>query len=141
MGKRREGREAALQFLFSHDLNTGLDSADAEAFWDLRRTSPSVRAFAEEIIAGVRRNLSVVDALLANAVENFSLERVSTVERNILRIATFEMLELKEIPAPVIINEAIEIAHRFGGPDSGRFVNGVLDRIRRERDAAAGPTS
>jgi N utilization substance protein B len=135
MGKRREGREAALQFLFSHDLNTRLDDRDAEAFWVLRRTSPSVRAFAEELIAGVRSHLETLDTLIAPALDNFDIERVSAVERNILRIALFEMTHLQEIPAAVTINEAIEIAKRFGGNESGRFVNGVLDRIRRDREA------
>jgi N utilization substance protein B len=137
MGKRREGREAALQFLFSHDLNTRLDDRDAEAFWVLRRTSPSVRAFAEELIAGVGAQQEKLDLLIAPALDNFDIERVSAVERNILRIAVFEMLNLQEIPAPVTINEAIEIAKRFGGNESGRFINGVLDRIRRDREARA----
>lgn len=135
MGKRREGREAALQFLFSHDLNTRLDDRDADAFWVLRRTSPSVRAFAEELIAGVRANLPAIDDVVTTAVDNFELERLSAVERNILRIAVFEILHLQEIPAAVTINEAIEIAKRFGGNESGRFINGVLDRIRRDREA------
>lgn len=137
MGKRREGREAALQFLFSHDLNTRLDDRDAEAFWVLRRTSPSVRAFAEELIAGVRSHMATLDAMIAPALDNFDIERVSAVERNILRIAIFEMLHLQEIPAAVTINEAIEVAKRFGGNESGRFINGVLDRIRRDREARA----
>jgi N utilization substance protein B len=137
MGKRREGREAALQFLFSHDLNTRLDDRDAEAFWVLRRTSPSVRAFAEELIAGVGAQQEKLDLLIAPALDNFDIERVSAVERNILRIALFEMLNLQEIPAAVTINEAIEIAKRFGGNESGRFINGVLDRIRRDREARA----
>lgn len=137
MGKRREGREAALQFLFSHDLNARLDERDAEAFWVLRRTSPSVRAFAEELISGVRSNLEPINVIISPALDNFDLDRVSAVERNILRIAVFEMLHLQEIPAAVTINEAIEIAKRFGGDESGRFINGVLDRIRRDRDARA----
>lgn len=132
MGKRREGREAALQFLFSYDLNTRFDAKDAEAFWVLRRTSPSVRAFAEELIAGVRGDLPAIDAMIGSSVDNFELERLSAVERNILRIAVFEILHLKEIPGAVTINEAIEISKRFGGNESGRFINGVLDRIRRD---------
>ncbi len=137
MGKRREGREAALQFLFSYDLNTRLDDRDAEAFWVLRRTSPTVRAFAEELIAGVRANVASIDGVIAAAVDNFDIERISAVERNILRIAVFEISHLQEIPAAVTINEAIEISKRFGGNESGRFINGVLDRIRRDREARA----
>jgi len=132
MGKRREGREAALQFLFSYDLNQRLDQNEREAFWVLRRTSPNVRAFAEELIAGVTGNFLEIDKRIAGVLENFSFDRVSAVERNILRIAVFELSRLSEIPAPIVINEAIEIAKRFGGPDSGRFVNGILDKIRRQ---------
>lgn len=137
MGKRREGREAALQFLFSYDINSKLDAKDVEAFWNLRRTSPSVRAFAEELIDGVRKEMEATDAVITSAVDNFELDRLSAVERNILRIAVFEILHLQEIPAPVTINEAIEIAKRFGGYESGRFINGVLDRIRRDLEARA----
>jgi transcription antitermination protein NusB len=136
MGKRREAREAALQFLFSHDLNTRLGEEEAEAFWQLRRASPSVRAFAEELIQGVRTHAVEIDARLAAALENFTLDRLSTVDRNLLRMAAFELLHLREIPAAVTINEAIEIARRFGENESARFVNGVLDRIRRDERPA-----
>lgn len=132
MGKRREGREAALQFLFSHDLNASVSEQEKSAFWELRRTSPSVRAFAQELIDGVSSATAEIDAYIAGALENFSIERLSGVERNILRIAVHEMTGGSDIPPVVSINEAVEIAKRFGGTDSGRFVNGVLDRIRRE---------
>ncbi len=132
MGKRREGREAALQFLFSHDLNASVSEQEKSAFWELRRTSPSVRAFAQELIDGVSSATAEIDAQIAGALENFSIERLSGVERNILRIAVHEMTGAADIPPVVSINEAVEIAKRFGGTDSGRFVNGVLDRIHRE---------
>ena len=138
MGKRREGREAALQFLFSHDINTLLGEDEAQAFWHLRRASPVVRAFAEELIAGVRGHLASIDRTISACLENFSFDRLSTVDRNILRVAVFELLHIPDVPAPVIINEAIEIAKRFGEADSARFVNGVLDRIRRDRDTQGG---
>ena len=70
-------------------------------------------------------------------LEHFSFERLSTVDRNILRVAVFELFHVREIPPAIVINEAIEIAKRFGETDSARFVNGILDRIRRDRDAAA----
>ena len=136
MGKRREARETALQFLFSHDLNKELNEQDRESFWNLRRTTPQVRAFAEELITGVRTHSEQLDTLLVAALDNFDLNRVSPVERNILRIAAFELYHLPEVPAPVCINEAIEVAKRFGSTDSGRFINGVLDRLRRERNPA-----
>lgn len=135
MGKRREGREAALQFLFSHDLNKAPDKAEQEAFWELRRASPSVRAFAEEIVRGVIAHREEVDACLAASLDHSTPAELPPVERNLLRTAIFELLFLEEIPSAVTINEAIEIAKRFGGTESARFINGVLDRIRREREA------
>ena len=137
MGKRREGRETALQFLFSHDIHHLLGDAEVEAFWNLRRASPAVRAFAEELITGVRHHLAEIDRAITGCLEHFSFERLSTVDRNILRVAVFELFHVREIPPAIIINEAIEIAKRFGETDSARFVNGILDRIRRDRDAAA----
>lgn len=129
-GIRREGREAALQFLFSHDLNHDLNPEDA-AFWELRPAGPPVKAFAVEMLSGVVAHLAEIDAAIAGAVENYSLQRIDAVDRNLLRLACYEILYREDIPAPVSINEAIEISKRFGTSESPRFINGVLDRIRR----------
>jgi len=136
MGKRREGREAAIQFLFSHDLNKDLGRVEAAAFWDLRHASPSVRSFAETLIDGVRAHHEAIDAELRGASENFTLEELGAVERSILRVAVHELMNVKETPSAVAINEAIEIGKRFGGTESARFINGILDRIRRDRESS-----
>jgi N utilization substance protein B len=132
MSKRREGREAALQLLYSLEFLPGGADHDMEDFWRLRETDDAVREHALELFRGVRGNLTDIDARITAAVQNFSFERLNAVDRNILRIAVFEMFHQEAVPPIVSMNEAIEIAKRFGGQDSGRFVNGVLDRIMVE---------
>lgn len=131
---RREGREAALQFLFSHDLNPTLspDGPEAAAFWNLRSAKPRVRAFATDLLRGLMPHLPEIDARIAAAADNYSFKRLAAVDRNLLRLAVYEMLHRDDIPIPVSINEAIEIAKDFGTEESPRFINGVLDRIRKE---------
>jgi len=130
MGKRREGREAAVQFLFFRDLNRGPGSADTTAFWNLRPATPSVRDFATPLIEGVLLHQTAIDERIREAADNYQLHRIAAVDRNILRLAVYEMFHRDDIPPVVSINEAIEIAKRFGTDESGRFVNGILDRIK-----------
>lgn len=134
---RREGREAALQFLFSHDLNPDLDPDGPEAvdFWNLRHAKPRVREFATELLRGLMPHLAEIDEKITGAIENYAFNRLAVVDRNLLRLSVYEMLYRDDIPVPVSINEAIEISKDFGTPDSPKFVNGVLDRIRKEHAA------
>lgn len=128
---RRDGREAAVQFLYANDIQGIIDySPDKlEAFWVLRDAKPFVREFAAELIAGVMENLTGIDTAIRNQLENFSFQRLAAVDRNILRLGAFEILHANHIPPQAAINEAIEIAKRFGTDDSARFVNGILDKI------------
>ena len=136
MSKRREGREAAIQFLYQLDLNREPIETLRQGFWELRtgqdRNAVPARTqrFANELVEGVTRNAAQIDERISQCVENYDLQRIAPVDRNILRLAIYEMLFCPDIPPVVSINEAIEIAKRFGGDESGRFVNGVLDRIR-----------
>ena len=135
MGKRREGREAAVQFLFQDDLNKTDSEAMAEVleeFWKLRESAARTRAFATELIRGVFENHDAIDERIKKVTANYELHRIAPVDRNILRVAIYEMLYTTEVPPVVCINEAIEIAKRFGSEDSGRFVNGILDRLKEE---------
>ena len=132
MSKRREGRETALQLLYgSQTLPPGVDQ-DLDEFWKLRRTDELVREHAMTLYQGVKVHLAAIDQRLTACLENFSFERLSAVDRNILRVALFEMFHDTKVPPVVSMNEAIEIAKRFGGEDSGRFVNGILDRLIKE---------
>ena len=130
MGKRREGREAAVQFLVFCDLNQGVGVADAAGFWDLRPASKPIRDFALPLVEGVLQNRVETDERITRYVENYELGRLAVVDRNILRLAIYEMLFRSDIPPVVSINEAIEIAKRFGTEESSRFVNGILDRVK-----------
>ena len=138
MGKRREGREAAVQFLFQIDLNGEKLPGDAATFWALRNgpgkapAPAKTRAFTEELVKGVTSHLDEIDGWIKKYTANYEVARLAAVDRNILRVAIYEMLHALDIAPVVIINEAIEIAKKFGTEKSGGFVNGILDRIKQE---------
>lgn len=132
MGRRREGREAAVQFLFAHELHAEHSVEEQEAFWGIHNAKTSVRAYAENLIRGVLTHLIELDAVIGPIVENFRIERIANVDRNILRLAVYELKHVPEVPTPVVINEAIEIAKNLGGNESGSFVNGVLHKIAHQ---------
>jgi N utilization substance protein B len=127
MGVRREGREAAVQYLYQQDLNEG---SELGTYYKMRGISPSARRFSDELIEGLTREGSVVDDLIRQHAQNYEFHRISAVDRNILRVAIYEMLHCPQTPPVVAINEAIEIAKKYSTEESGRFVNGVLDKIR-----------
>ena len=135
MGLRRDGREAAVQYLFAHELHEGTGKPTPEeihGFWELHSAKGGARKFAEELTKGVLDNLEAIDARISDACTNFHISRLANVDRNILRLAVYELLHVTSLPAPIIITEAMEIAKKFGAPESAGFVNGVVDRIARE---------
>jgi N utilization substance protein B len=131
MGRRREGREAAIQFLFARDLQGETKPEDADVFWTLHSARTSTRAFAESLIKGVLAHQEQIDSGITQLLENFSFERLAAVDRNVLRVASYELLYCPEVPTPVILNEAIDIAKALSAGESGSFVNGVLDKLSR----------
>jgi len=137
MGARREGREAAVQFLYHRDLAGSGDADSIGNFWELRPAAKKVRDFGMALAEGVLSRQAEIDERIQQAASNYDLHRIAAVDRNILRIAVYEMLFCPDVPPVVSINEAIEIAKRFGSEDSGRFVNGILDRIRGELSRSA----
>jgi N utilization substance protein B len=157
MGKRREARERAVQFLFQHDLNPSEDLEGAlEQFWQSQRAAAiaedkgkatwgekpelppptadevALREFAEPLIRGALQHREEADALIRKYSKNWDLPRIAAVDRNILRLAIFEMLHREDVPPVVSINEAVDIAKKFSTQDSGRFVNGILDSVKAE---------
>jgi transcription antitermination protein NusB len=98
MGKRRDGREAAVQFLFQNDINAGIDAAMLEGFWALRPSTKSVRDFTEALIRGVLENKAVIDERICKCVANYELNRIAVVDRNILRVGIYEMLFCNDVP-------------------------------------------
>ncbi len=132
MSKRREGREAAVQYLYQLDIH-GDPAADLrQDFWLVREATTGVKDFMESLIAGFLTKRVEVDVVLKRHLRNFEVGRLNTVDRNILRLAIYEMFHRLETPPIVAINEAIDLAKKFGGEDSGKFVNGVLDQVKRE---------
>jgi N utilization substance protein B len=132
MGVRREGREAAIQFLYQYDLGGALTPEDLADFYTFRGISPAARRFCQKLIDGIfPSKLKEVDLLIQSHAKNYKLDRLSAVDRNILRLALYELLSGEGTPAPVIIDEAISIAKKYGTEQSGRFVNGILDQIQR----------
>ena len=132
MGDRRLSRELALQALFSFDVNKSDPAQVLEEFCALREgeLTDMVKPFFLDIVEGVLAAGDDIDGLLNTYSKNWKLSRMPVVDRNIMRIATFELLKRKDIPPSVTINEAVEIGKKFGTRDSGSFINGVLDRIR-----------
>jgi len=152
MGKRREGREAAVQFLYQADLNEGQAAPGNVDFWELRIgsdkkiTSAGTRVFTEQLVAGVKANATEIDDRIKKYAANYELHRIAAVDRNILRVAIYEMLYCPDIAPVIAINEAIEIAKKFGTEKSGGFVNGILDRVKSDlkrpaREALVPPTN
>ena len=132
MGVRREGREAAVQFLYQYDLGGDLTHEDLAGFYSFRGISPAARRFCHNLFDGILPDkIKEIDILIQQHAENYELERLSAVDRNILRLALYELLSGEGTPPPVIIDEAINIAKKYGTEQSGRFVNGVLDQVQR----------
>ncbi|HYB90775.1 MAG TPA: transcription antitermination factor NusB [Candidatus Binataceae bacterium] len=129
MGLRHLGREIALKALYRIDICGGATNEDLALFFEDFAADERARAFAAELIAGVRAETANLDQIIAGALEHWSVRRLSRVDHNILRLALYELLKRDDIPARVTIDEAIELAKRYGDRDSGRFVNGVLDEI------------
>lgn len=157
MGKRREARERAVQFLFQYEMNPPEDlEAALDEFWESQRAAaiaeergkatwgqavelppPSadevaVRLFADPLIRGTIQHRDQADELIRRHAKNWELHRIAAVDRNILRLAIYEMLHREDIPPVVSINEAVDIAKKFSTQDSGKFVNGILDKVRTE---------
>jgi N utilization substance protein B len=137
MGKRRRAREAAIQYNFWRDLQRGETPKQIDDFWELCPVKPNVREFAEPLIQGMVAHQEEIDERIRKYCENYNLNRISVVDRNVLRLAIYEMLYRDDIPPVVSINEAIELAKTFGGSESGKFVNGILDRVRKDLDRPA----
>ena len=128
-GARRKGREAALQILYQMDVSD-LSAEDAlRAYWTHLGGAKEAESFANQLVRGVETHRKRIDETIRQVSHHWRLERMARVDRNILRLATFELLEMGDIPRRVTLNEASELAKRFGSEGSSGFVNGVLDRI------------
>lgn len=135
MGLRRKSRELALQFLFSHDFQERPQAPeklteDLDMFCQIFDISQKSLPYGRELILGICQHRTEIDTLLADHSHNWRVERMSLVDRNILRIAVFEMQYSRKAPAQVAINEALEIAKRYSIEESVSFINGILDAVQ-----------
>jgi len=133
MGKRRKAREQALQVLFQLEF----DSARAEdvlaQFRDNKRTASEIQEYCDHLVKGVSEHIKEIDRFIQSVSKNWRIERMALVDRNILRIAVFELIHERDVDPPVVIDEAIEITRKYSSDQSSRFINGILDAIHKKR--------
>lgn len=137
MGARRKARELALQMLFQYDMSGNEPDMILTTFEDLQKSKPNTREFAEKIFRGTVDHLSELDDMIQVQAENWRLSRMAVVDRNIIRMSVYEFLHETDTPKLVIIDEAIEIAKKYGTQKSSQFINGILDGILKRYNLAS----
>ena len=128
--KRRQGREYALQVLFQHDFTD--QEPDLSGFWADKDEDEEGVKYTNSLVRGTLKNLEELDSQILKAAEHWALERMAVVDRNIMRLAAYELLYLDDIPSAVSISEALEIAKKYSSLDSAPFINGILDKIAKQ---------
>lgn len=136
MGARRKARELALQMLFQHDMGGNNPDQIVGTFEELQKSKPNTREFATKIFRGTVDNLEKIDDMIQNQAENWRLSRMAAVDRNIIRMSVYEFLHENDTPKLVVIDEAIEIAKKYGTQKSSQFINGILDGILKRYNLA-----
>ncbi len=133
MGSRRTARERALQALYQLEIADGAADDALAAAWaasaDGDKVDPETQRFAKELVSGVQANLAEIDGLIREYSQHWRIDRMARIDRNVLRLGTFELKYRADIPRSVSIDEAVELGKRYGSEDSSSFVNGLLDRI------------
>lgn len=137
MGARRKARELALQMLFQHDMAGNPPDMIVGTFEDLQKSKPNTREFAERIFRGTLDHLGEIDVMIQAQAENWRLSRMAVVDRNIIRMSVYEFMHEDDTPKLVIIDEAVEIAKKFGTQKSSQFINGILDGILKRYNLAS----
>lgn len=137
MKKRTRGRELALQFLYQVDLLGAETLSEASTFLRSEEADGQAREFAERLIHGTWENLDAINVVIQDVAQNWDLSRMAVIDRNVLRLAAFELLHCDDIPPKVAINEAIELGKRYSTQNSGAFINGILDKVKSRHASAA----
>lgn len=132
MRKRTRARELALQCLYQIDITKVSPDEARNNFWAEVNVSKEIKEYADSLIKGTCENLEEIDNLIKRYAQNWEISRMATIDRNILRMSCFEMNSKKGVPPKVVINEAIELAKRYGDVESPKFINGILDKIFKE---------
>lgn len=134
MGRRRKARECALQILYELEFHENQVEELLENYWQERKESEEVRQYCEWLVRGVVKERSKIDALIQRISKNWRLSRMAIVDRNILRLAAFELEAEPHLEPAIIINEAIEIAKKFSSEEAAHFINGLLDALKKKRE-------
>jgi len=138
MGRRRKAREVALQLLYQLDVQSESNpEPHLDEFWSRHPVDPEAREFADALVRGTKLHEGKIDEVISQYAENWQLDRMAVVDRNILRQGIFELLWMGDAPPKVVINEALEIAKKFSTQESSRFINGILDRVHKELRSSA----
>ncbi len=137
MGARRKARELAVQMLYQFDLSGNLPETIVSTFEELQKSKPNTREFATKIFHGTVAHLAKIDEMIQQQADNWRLSRMAVVDRNIIRLSVYEFLHEDDTPKLVIIDEAIEIAKKFGTEKSSQFINGILDGILKRYNLAS----
>ena len=135
MTRRTRGREIALQVLYQLEQNPSQPADEVARFIERRLREPNLCAFANALIGGVREHQARIDILIEKVAENWRLDRMAAIDRNILRLGAYELIHCPKVPDKVAINEALELAKRYSTAQSSRFVNGILDRLQAANTA------
>ncbi len=138
MGARTTAREAALQLLYAVESAGESQEHVIREFWRETPGDPEGRKYADALVSGICENRSAIDARISAASENWRVERMTPVDRNLLRIGVYELAYVDDVPRAVAIDEAVEIAKKFGTEESSKFINGVLERVANDLGAADG---
>jgi len=138
MSRRSRAREVAFQVLYQDDLNLQCSPALGEQLIDQRLRFDDLAEFARSLVAGVRRHRAKIDSVLEETAANWSLKRMAATDRNVLRLGAYEIL-YSDTPGRVAIDEAVELAKRFGSAQSSQFVNGILDKVMHEKEKKSSP--
>ena len=139
MRKRTKAREAALQILYQIEMTQDPQEKARQIYWENNPADPEIREFADQLVIGVIQRQEPIDRRITQCADNWDITRMAAVDKNILRLASYELLYTEEIPPKVAINEAVELAKKYGDTDSSKFVNGILDKIHREHQSKFPP--
>lgn len=141
MTRRTRAREVVLQLLYQHDQNANMTPTDSRLFLRRRLRDDALETWGNDLYAGVVTHRTEIDRRLAEVAENWRIDRMAVVDRNILRLGVYELLFQPDMPPSVAINEAVELAKRYGTEDSPAFVNGLLDRVASSRPVTTAPAA
>jgi transcription antitermination factor NusB len=133
MRKRTTARECALKILYRIEISSESVESSINDFWPRENHSGEIMDFANNLVKGIYKNLQEINSMISKYADNWEIKRIAVIDKNIIRMGIFELLFMPDIPPKVSINEAIELAKKYGDVDSGKFVNGVLDKIREEQ--------